>query len=779
MALPKHISVAELKAFERLQTPIWIYDLERMQMWWANKASLRLWNIPIQEELLNRNFSNVPELRWIAEKKYLQEFQQGKTITESWTFYRDGETVAVRCFCSGVKIKPGRMAMLVEGIVESSHPIEIDIRRTRESVIENSLILANQQQAAWEKSQRAEAELRWREALLSSLTDTSVLGFLVVDNRTDEILYFNQRFCKIWGLEHLETQMRLGLLKNNDIIPECIPLIADLPAFIESCKPLQSEENRTVVEDKILFVDGRTIRRFSSQIRDTQDQYFGRLYVFEDISDRLQTENSLKNSEQSYRSVITTMAEGIILQQADGSITACNKSAERILGLTSEQIKGKAAIDPRWRAIYEDASPFPRENCPALVTLRTGQPQFNVIVGIYKPDGSLTWISINSQPLFHPHQSKPYAVVASFTNITAHKQAELALQQQAQRERMIAAIAQHIRQSLDLEVILNTTVAEVREFLQTDRVIIYRFQSNWSGVVVTESVAADWEAILTMEITDQYFVDTQGKYYQQGQIKATSDIYTAGLTDCHVQLLEKFQVRAKLVVPILQSDRLWGLLIAHHCSAPRHWQPWESELLQQLATQLAIAIQQSELYQKLRLANQQLENIAMVDPLTQIANRRCFESKLQSVWQYLIREQGCISLLLCDVDYFKKYNDTYGHRAGDDCLRLVAQAFQQNLKRNTDLVARYGGEEFAVILPNTNERGAIQVAQAIHNTVKQFNIPHLASTVKEYVTLSIGIATVIPTADLQPLDLIEAADQALYQAKAQGRDRFCVNQIYA
>ncbi|MBD2593894.1 diguanylate cyclase [Nostoc spongiaeforme FACHB-130] len=750
-----------------------------MQMWWANKASLHLWNIPIQEELLNRNFSNVPELRWIPRKNYLQEFQQGKTITENWTFYRDGQPVAVRCLCSGVKIKPGRMAMLVEGIVESSHPIEIDIRCTSESVIENSLILANQPQVAWKKSQRAEAELRWREALLSSWTDTSLLGFFVVDNRTDEILYFNQRFCKIWGLEHLEAQMLLGLLKNNDIIPECIPLIADLPAFIESCKPLQSEENRAVVEDKILFVDGRTIRRFSSQIRDTQDQYFGRLYVFEDISDRLHTENSLKDSEQSYRSVITIMAEGIILQQADGSITACNESAERILGLTSEQIMGQTAIDPKWRAIYEDGSLFSRENSPALITLITGQPQLNVIVSIYKPDNSLTWVSVNSQPLFHPHQSKPYAAVASFTNITAHKQAELALQQQAQRERMIAVIAQHIRQSLDLEEILNTTVAEVRQFLQTDRVVIYRFQSNWSGVVVTESVAAGWEAILTMEITDQYFVDTQGKSYQQDQIKATSDIYTAGMTDCHVQLLEKFQVRAKLVVPILQSDRLWGLLIAHHCSAPRHWQPWEIELLQQLATQLAIAIQQSELYQKLRLANQQLENIAMVDPLTQIANRRCFESKLQSVWQYLIREQGCISLLLCDVDYFKKYNDTYGHRTGDDCLRLVAQALQQNIKRNTDLVARYGGEEFAVILPNTHEQGAVQVAQAIHQTFKQLNIPHRASAVKEYVTLSIGIATVIPTTDLLPLDLIEAADQALYQAKAQGRDRFCVSQIYA
>ncbi|WP_228058793.1 diguanylate cyclase domain-containing protein [Nostoc sp. LEGE 06077] len=766
-----------MRAFERLQTPIWIYDFEKMQIWWANKAALHLWDAQSREELLNRNFSNVSKPRRIQLQNYLQEFQQGQTITENWIFYPEGQPVSVRCLCSGIEIQPRRMAMLVEGIIEAVNQIEIDIRHTCESVIENSLILPTKQQTALEKCQRVEEELRWREALLGSLTDTSLLGFLVVDNRTDEILYFNQRFCQIWGIEHLETQMLIGGLKNNDITPECIPLIADLPGFIESCQPLQSEENRAIVDDEIRFVDGRTIRRFSSQIRDTQDEYFGQLYIFEDISDRLQADISIKDSEQRYRSVITTMTEGIVLQQADGSITACNESAERILGLTSEQMMGLTAIDPQWRTIHEDGSPFPHNTYPNVATLSTGRPQFNVIMGVYKPNGSLTWISINSQPLFHANESKPYAVVASFTDITAYKQAEQTLQQQAQRERMIAAIAQHIRQSLDLEEILNTTVAEVRQFLQTDRVIVYRFHRDWRGVVISESVAEGWQKILNIEITDQYFVETQGQYYQQGTLKATSDIYTAGFADCYVQFLEQLQVTAKLVVPILQNDRLWGLLIAHHCSAPRNWQPWESELLQQLATQIAIAIQQSELYQKLQLANQQLENIAMVDQLTQIANRRCFESRLESVWQYLLQEQGCVSLLLCDVDYFKKYNDTYGHRAGDDCLRLIAQAFQQTIKRNTDLVARYGGEEFVVILANTDEHGAFQVAQAIHQAVQQLHIPHIASVVQEYVTLSIGIAMVIPTPDLVPLDLIESADKALYQAKAQGRDRSCIRKI--
>ena len=870
------ISVADLQAFDRLQTPIWIYDVDNWQMWWANKASLHIWNAPSTEELLKSDFSDVSEATRIRLKSYLDQFQQGKTINENWTFYPQGKPVAVRCLFSGVQIEDGRMVMLVEATnqvteniapeilrgIEALHhttlmislytmagvPLmqnpaaldcygdtlhpnsgsdnvflrhfvdpsvgqqaiaainlgqtfsidtqvlttqgirwhSIDIRCTRDPITGNYLMLVNEkditkQQVALEEQQRAEQELRWQEALLRSMTDSSLLAFLVVDNRTDEILYFNHRFCEIWGIEHRERELRLGAVKNNDIIPDCLKLIADVPAFAETCKPLQSVENRCIIEDHIAFIDGRTIRRFSSQIRDTQDRYWGRLYIFEDISDvcdelrlRIQAEIAIKESEERYRSVITAMTEGIVLQQADGRITACNDSAQIILGLTADQMMGRTSIDPRWRSIHEDGTPFPGDTHPASVTLRTGKPLYNVIMGVHKPDGSLTWIAINSQPLFKPDESTPYAVLTTFTDITLRKQAQQALQQQVERERMIYAIAQNIRHSLNLQEILNTTVAEVRNFLQTHRVIIYRFQSDWSGVVVTESVAPEYKAILNIEITDSYFVETQGESYQQGKVKITSDIYSIPMTDCHRELLEKYQVRAKLVVPIIQNHHLWGLLIAHHCSAPRHWQTWETSLLEQLAVQISIAIQQSEIYQQLQTANQQLENLAMVDQLTQIANRRRFDSKLNCVWEQLLRKQDCISLLLCDIDYFKQYNDTYGHAAGDDCLRLVGQVFQQTVKRATDLAARYGGEEFAVILPNTDTDGAVQIAQAINQAIQHLKIPHTASSVVEYVTVSIGIATVIPTPDTVPLDLISAADTALYQAKSQGRNRYFV-----
>ncbi|MEA5580775.1 diguanylate cyclase [Nodularia harveyana UHCC-0300] len=862
------ISATDLRAFDRLQTPIWIYDLENYQMWWVNKASLYLWNATSKEELLNRNFSDISEATQIRLKSYLDKFQQGKTVSENWTFYPQGQPVTVSCLLSGVEIEPGCIMMLVEA-TQLSHDIapeilrgmealyhtslmisvytmdgvplmqnpaaldcygdtqnpslaneniwlrrfvdrsvgkqaiaainlgeifhvetqvfttkgirwhNIDIRSTLDPVTGNSLMLVNEkditkQLVAMAEQQVAEQELRWQEAFLRSMTDSSLLAFLVVDNRTDEILYFNHRFCEIWGLEHLESDMRLGAIKSNDIISYCVNLIADVPAFAKICNPLKSVDNRSIIEDKIAFVDGRTIRRFSSQIRDNQDRYLGRLYIFEDISDRIQAEIAIRDSEERYRSVIAAMAEGIILQKADGRITACNESSEEILGLTADQMIGRTCVDPIWKSIHEDGTDFPGETHPISVTLRTGEPQYNVIMGIYKPDGKLTWISVNSQPLFRRDESTPYAALASFTDITIRKEAQKALQQQVKQEQMIYAIAEKIRHSLDLSEILNTTVAEVRDFLHTDRVIIYRFNPNWSGLVVSESVAPEYKAMLDMEITDTYFVETAAEPYQQGKIKVASDIYTMAFSDCHLQLLEKCQVRSKLVVPIIQDKNLWGLLIAHHCRGPRQWQTCESSLLEKLALQVGIAIQQSELHQQLQTANQHLANLAMVDQLTQLANRRSFDEKLNSLWQQLLRKPGLITLLLCDIDHFKEYNDTYGHAVGDDCLRLVGQAFKKSVKRSTDLAARYGGEEFVVILANTDTNGGVTVAQKIHKAIQQIKIPHSASSVSPYITLSIGIATITPTPGMVPLDLISAADAALYQAKSQGRNRYVV-----
>lgn len=143
---------------------------------------------------------------------------------------------------------------------------------------------------------RAEEQLQWNKSLLEMMSNSSPLGFLVVDNRTDEILYFNKRFCQIWGIETLEEQMQRGELKNNDIIPYCIPMLLDVPAFAESCKPLQDENNRIVISDEIPFKNDRTIHRYSTQIRGMDDKYYGRFYIFEDVTEEKKAQHELMNA---------------------------------------------------------------------------------------------------------------------------------------------------------------------------------------------------------------------------------------------------------------------------------------------------------------------------------------------------------------------------------------------------------------------------------------------------------------------------------------------------
>ncbi|WP_052049819.1 diguanylate cyclase domain-containing protein [Leptolyngbya sp. KIOST-1] len=179
----------------------------------------------------------------------------------------------------------------------------------------------------------------------------------------------------------------------------------------------------------------------------------------------------------------------------------------------------------------------------------------------------------------------------------------------------------------------------------------------------------------------------------------------------------------------------------------------------------------------LKSANEKLERLATLDGLTQIPNRRRFDEYLEQEWQRLVREQQPLSLIMFDVDYFKPYNDCLGHQEGDEALIAIAAAATRAVKRAADLLARYGGEEFAVVLPNTRRTGAEMVARALQQEIANLKLAHPQSPISDYLTISIGIASVVPTVDQSPEDLIAAADAALYQAKRRGRDRYWIRLI--
>jgi PAS domain S-box len=212
-------------------------------------------------------------------------------------------------------------------------------------------------------------------------------------------------------------------------------------------------------------------------------------------------------------------------------------------------------------------------------------------------DGSYRWI-YDEVKLVKDAAGIPVECVGYGVDITARKQAELALQQQLKRERLVNSIQERIHSSLNLEEVMTMAVEEVRQFLSTDRTVIYRFNPDWSGFIAVESVAADTMPILGININDSCFREGYVSFYEQGNLRAIDNIYTAGISECHINLLRQFEIKANLVVPLLQGENLWGLLIAHHCRSQRHWDSSEIESLKQISVQLAIAIQQSTLFEQ-------------------------------------------------------------------------------------------------------------------------------------------------------------------------------------
>ncbi len=186
-------------------------------------------------------------------------------------------------------------------------------------------------------------------------------------------------------------------------------------------------------------------------------------------------------------------------------------------------------------------------------------------------------------------------------------------------------------------------------------------------------------------------------------------------------------------------------------------------------------------FEELQQENERLLALVNVDELTQIGNRRHFDSCLRAEWKHNARDRSPISLILCDIDYFKIYNDTYGHQAGDSCLRSVAQAIRRSLQRPADVAARYGGEEFAIVLPQTDAAGALLVAERIRAKVKTLNIVFNPNSVEclpnSVVTISLGIASVVPGPENDAATLVLAADEALYDSKRHGRDRITMSTL--
>jgi PAS domain S-box-containing protein len=342
----------------------------------------------------------------------------------------------------------------------------------------------------------------------------------------------------------------------------------------------------------------------NGQIKDTEFNAIanfvpGRhLSILRDISGHKQLELSLQQSEAQLSRILSNAVAAIGEFSAYPDRTYVHRfmsiGCEAIYGysqaeMTREQDLWLSRVEP------EDVETV---IIPAYKQI-FAEKRFTLEYRFRDKTDTLRWISetLTSQ---WDEAASCWQVTTVAVDISDRKQAELALQQQIQQEQLLADISRDISQSLDLNHVLSRTVNRVRALLAADRVLIFRFRPDWQGDVIMESVSDQWSTILATTIVDPCLEERMIQPYRQGQVSVLTDIDQPELEPCYVEFLKQFQVKASLTVPILQGSALWGLLIAHQCSAPRQWQVTEITILKRLATNVGMAILQAELHEQVR-----------------------------------------------------------------------------------------------------------------------------------------------------------------------------------
>ncbi|MBD2103724.1 PAS domain S-box protein [Leptolyngbya sp. FACHB-261] len=429
--------------------------------------------------------------------------------------------------------------------------------------------------------QQAEAILQQSEARYRAIVEDQIE--LLCRFLPDGTLTFaNDSFCRYYGRNQKELIGNPFWASNPNIDRD---QVAQHIASLSAENPVASIEEYFINQSGQLRYQLWTDRAiFDEQGRLVEIQAIG-----QDITERKQAEEALRRSEAYYRAIVEDQTELISRSRPDGTLTFVNEAYCRHVN------------QPRETLIGQNYKPFVLEQDRAqleqhLATLNRDNPVAIIEHREVAGNGEIRWMQWIDRAILD-EQGQLIEVQSVGHDITERKRT-------AEREQLLSTIALRIRQSLDLNEILNATVTGVRQLIQADRVVIYRFQPDWTGVVVVESVGIGWTPMVGMKITNP-LGESYIQSLSQGQVIAIEDIHVAEIDQYHLDLVAQFQVRGDLVVPIPQDHQLWGLLIVHQCSGPRSWQSFEIDLLKQLSTQVSIAIQQAQLYEQTQLQAQQ------------------------------------------------------------------------------------------------------------------------------------------------------------------------------
>ncbi|WFA16169.1 PAS domain S-box protein [Paenibacillus mucilaginosus] len=602
----------------------------------------------------------------------------------------------------------------LEGLHRDGHTFPIEISFTRwqaGTLFFYSSIIRDITRRKKTEAQILDSENRFR-ALFENASDMILLGDF--HNAVGLILEANDVACRKLGYTKNElrgmTGAELGVGDEH--------FNAEYAKIIRLLK----EEGSATFEWRLKAKNGEVILcECSTKIIELGGRKAS-LNMLRDISDRKRAEEELRNSEARYRRLVELSPE-LIAVHTDGKVVFINQSGARMLGAASpEELIGRSIMDfvhPEYHEVVGSRTRQMYDNGTPVELLE------EKLVGV---DGRI--IDVLMQGTDIRYKGKASAMVMAL-DLTERRRAELSLKETEDRFRKLIE-------------------------LSPDAVCVYQ-----EGRIVFANARAaaifglSGPAEVVGSPTERFL---HPKHYDKELLLAKELYHKNGILP-HLELTYLTAQGAEVMVEVSISSILDGGKPAIFTS------------FRDISERKAAEQKLQETNRKLQEANRQLQQLSSRDGLTGIPNRRSFDEAYARAWEEAARGSKPLSVILCDIDFFKAYNDTYGHQGGDACLRAVAGIFEAAAAGSGQLAARYGGEEFVILLPGSGVEEARAAAEAVRAKVEQAGIPHKASKAGGCVTLSAGIATVIPHPLVQPGDLIGQADKALYRAKLQGRNR--------
>ncbi len=456
------------------------------------------------------------------------------------------------------------------------------------------------------------------------------------------------------------------------------------------------------------------------------------LVMVRDVTDRVIAELALRESQQRFQAIFDQMYQFIGLLAPDGTLLEANQTALAFGGFEREDVVGRLFWETGWWNISAETQAQLKRAIAAA-----SQGEFiRYEVQVQGADQQVITVDFSLRPVFND-QGQVVLLIPEGRDITQRKHIEQELQRTQNFLEQTNTVARVGGGEVDLRqgvVHWTPTTREIHE-AEAD------FEPTLETALNFYPEGVDRQRILTaLEQARQ-----NGQPWDE-----KLQIVTAKGNLRWVRSLGKAEFVEGTCV------RLYGAF-------------------QDIDAQMQVEIRLQGLTQQLQQVNEDLNRMATTDALTQVANRRHFDQVLAQEWARAQREGTGLALIMGDVDYFKPYNDHYGHPAGDLCLQQVAQILRANVQRPGDLLARYGGEEFVVLLPQTAIAGVMVVVERMQHDLAQARLPHEFSLVADHITFSFGIACCTPEAQSLPAELLSAADAALYQAKLAGRNRYYIS----